>query len=60
MAVDTMVENHRREELLNEPKLNHAGTVAQGQTGVLPVRGRISIFEPGYINWKPQGLELFH
>jgi hypothetical protein len=32
-----MVENHRREELLNEPKLNHAGTVAQEQTGDFPV-----------------------
>jgi hypothetical protein len=32
-----MAENHRREELLNEPKLNHAGTVAQEQTGDFPV-----------------------
>jgi hypothetical protein len=32
-----MVENHRHdEELLTEPKLNHAGLVAQAQTNAFP------------------------
>jgi len=43
-----MVENHQREELLNEPKLNHAGTVAQEQTGDWLARGCISIFEQAF------------